>query len=259
MLSYGIGLDIGIASVGWSVVGLDSNEHPYCILGMGSRIFDVAENPKNGSSLALPRREARSMRRRLRRHRHRNERIRNLIINKEILSKEELDQLYAGTLPDIYELRVAALDHKLDKYEFARVLLHIAQRRGFRSNRKNQNTKDEDGKLLAAVTENKKRMEENGYRTVAEMLLKDEMFREHKRNKGGEYLNTVTRDMITDEVHQIFSAQRKFNNSLATEKIESDYLEILLGQRSFDEGPGGSSPYGGNQIELMIWKCTFFP
>ena len=69
MLSYGIGLDIGIASVGWAVVGLDTNERPFCILGMGSRIFDKAEQPKTGASLALPRREARSLRRRLRRHR----------------------------------------------------------------------------------------------------------------------------------------------------------------------------------------------
>mgnify|MGYP001098008245 CR=1 FL=1 len=62
MLSYGIGLDIGIASVGWAVVALDNNELPYGIINMGSRIFDAAENPKDGASLALPRREARSMR-----------------------------------------------------------------------------------------------------------------------------------------------------------------------------------------------------
>ncbi|MBO5868580.1 MAG: type II CRISPR RNA-guided endonuclease Cas9, partial [Oscillospiraceae bacterium] len=37
------------------------------------------------------------------------------------------------------------------------------------------------------------------------------------------------------------------------------YLAILLSQRSFDEGPGGDSPYGGNQIEKMVGKCTFLP
>ena len=46
MLSYGIGLDIGIASVGWAVVALDNNELPYGIINMGSRIFDAAENPQ---------------------------------------------------------------------------------------------------------------------------------------------------------------------------------------------------------------------
>ena len=50
MLSYGIGLDIGIASVGWAVVALDNNELPYGIINMGSRIFDAAENPKDGAA-----------------------------------------------------------------------------------------------------------------------------------------------------------------------------------------------------------------
>lgn len=258
MIPYGIGLDIGIASVGWAIVGLDTNERPFSILGMGSRIFDKAENPKSGASLALPRREARSMRRRLRRHRHRNERIRQLLISEGIISQNELDELFTGTLPDVYQLRVDALDRLLNNKEFTRVLIHIAQRRGFRSNRKTEKSQ-EDGKLLAAVTENQKRMEDNGYRTTAEMLLKDKAFADHKRNKGGDYLTTVTRNMVEEEVRKIFAAQRLFHNPDATNHIEINYLEILLSQRSFDEGPGGDSPYGGNQIERMIGHCTFFP
>lgn len=258
MLQYAIGLDIGIASVGWAAVGLDTNERPFCILGMGSRIFNAAENPKTGASLALPRREKRSLRRRLRRHRHRNERIRSLLKNENILSREDDEQLFAGQLYDIYKLRVEALDRPLDNKEFARVLIHLAQRRGFRSNRKSQNSQ-EDGKLLAAIDENKKRMEANGYRTVGEMLLNDETFKSHKRNKGGDYLTTVTRAMVEEEVHKIFDAQRRFQNNSASEKLENDYLEIMLSQRSFDEGPGGESPYGGSQILRMIGKCTFFP
>ncbi len=258
MIPYAIGLDIGIASVGWATVGLDTNERPFCILGMGSRIFDKAENPKTGASLALPRREARSMRRRLRRHRHRNERIRHLLQSEGIITQNELDELFTGTLPDIYQLRVDALDRPLNNKEFARVLIHIAQHRGFRSNRKTEKSQ-EDGKLLAAVTENQKRMADNGYRTTAEMLLKDKTFSDHKRNKGGDYLTTVTRQMVEEEVHKIFAAQRSFHNPATSIKIETDYLEILLSQRSFDDGPGGDSPYGGNQIERMIGHCTFFP
>ena len=102
-------------------------------------------------------------------------------------------------------------------------------------------------------------MEANGYRTVGEMLLRDEMFKDHKRNKGGNYITTVTRDMVADEVKAIFAAQRSFGSVFAGEKLESSYLEILLSQRSFDEGPGGNSPYGGSQIERMVGRCTFFP
>ena len=67
MLPYAIGLDIGITSVGWATVALDQEDQPFGIIGMGARIFDAAEQPKTGASLAAPRREARSMRRRLRR------------------------------------------------------------------------------------------------------------------------------------------------------------------------------------------------
>ena len=74
-LRYVLGLDIGIASVGWAVLALDDNDEPYKIEALNSRIFEKAENPKDGSSLAAPRREARSMRRRLRRRRHRSERV----------------------------------------------------------------------------------------------------------------------------------------------------------------------------------------
>lgn len=256
MHPYGIGLDIGVTSVGWAVLALDGEEKPRGIIDMGSRIFDAAEHPKTGASLALPRREARSARRRLRRHRHRKERIRELIVSSGLLGRNELDRLFDGQLTDIYALRVKALDEKLSREEFARVLLHLAQRRGFRSNRKNAGDKEE-GKLLEAVGENKKRMEAMGYRTAGEMLLKDETFARVKRNKGGQYIATITRDMTEDEARKIFAAQRNFGADFAGAELEEVYLEILLSQRSFDEGPGGNSPYGGSQIGKMIGKCTF--
>ena len=44
-MSYSLGIDIGISSVGWCVVDLDRNK----IAGLGVRTFPVAENPKDGS------------------------------------------------------------------------------------------------------------------------------------------------------------------------------------------------------------------
>ncbi len=140
MLSYGIGLDIGITSVGWATVALDKEDSPYGIIGMGARIFDAAENPKDGQSLAAPRRSARGMRRRLRRHRHRNERIRALLVRKNVVTEEALSRLFEGKVEDIYALRVRALDELVTGPELARGLSHIAQRRGFRSNRKGAST-----------------------------------------------------------------------------------------------------------------------
>lgn len=255
MIPYAIGFDIGITSVGWAVVALDSEDKPYGIINMGSRVFDAAEQPKTGASLAAPRREARSARRRLRRHQHRLERIRRLLLTENVISQAELDTLFAGKLEDIYTLRVKALDAPVSHTEFARILLHIAQRRGFRSNRKAETAK-EDGELLAAVSKNRALMVEKGYRTVGEMLLQDPLYAASKRNKGGQYIATVGRDMVAEEVHAIFRTQRQLGQPFASEELESRYLDILLSQRSFDEGPGEGSPYAGSQIERMIGKCT---
>ena len=255
MIPYAIGFDIGITSVGWAVVALDSEDKPYGIINMGSRVFDAAEQPKTGASLAAPRREARCARRRLRRHQHRLERIRRLLLTENVISQAELDTLFAGKLEDIYTLRVKALDAPVSHTEFARILLHIAQRRGFRSNRKSETVK-EDGELLAAVSKNRALMVEKGYRTVGEMLLQDPLYAASKRNKGGQYIATVGRDMVAEEVRAIFRAQRQLGQPFASEELESRYLDILLSQRSFDEGPGEGSPYAGSQIERMIGKCT---
>ena len=256
---YAIGLDIGIASVGFAVLALDYNENPWGIIRMGSRIFDVAENPKDGASLALPRREARSVRRRLRRHRHRLERIKNLLVNTKLLNSDELLHLYEGRLSDIYALRVRALDYPVSNLELARILLHLAQRRGFKSNRKSEANDKEAGQLLTAVSENAKRMQANNYRTVGEMFFKDPLFADYKRNKGGNYRTTVHRDMIASEAKLIIEKQRELGNQKLSQDFLEQYLDILLSQRQFDEGPGLPSPYAGNQIENMIGKCTFEP
>ena len=48
---YGIGLDIGIASVGWAVVALNENAEPYGLIRCSSRIFDKPNSPKKATAL----------------------------------------------------------------------------------------------------------------------------------------------------------------------------------------------------------------
>lgn len=256
-MAYGIGLDIGIGSVGWAVLALDHEENPWGIMDLGSRIFDAAEQPKTGASLALPRREARSMRRRLRRRRHRMERMRNLFINDGLLTEEQLYHLYDGNLEDVYALRVKALDERLTDEEVARVLLHLAHRRGFKSNRKAESKSAEAGELKKAISLNQETMEENHYRTIGEMFFKDSRYAEYKRNRGGNYLNTVDRSMVEEEARKILETQEKLGNSKLNKNFQNSYLSILLSQRQFDEGPGGNSHYGGNQILNKVGTCTF--
>ena len=259
---YRLGLDIGTTSVGWAVLNTNTDGEPNRIIDMGVRIFDAAENPKDGSPLAAPRREARGARRRNRRHKHRMDRIKSLLQNENVISKIDLAQVYdtrgnGNGLKDIYEIRYEALERKLSNEELARLLVHLAQRRGFKSNRKNEDKKTDGGKLLSATGENLQYMQEKGYLTVGEMLYKDEKFKDIKRNKNGDYSNTFLRSQIEEEVDIIFTKQKEFGNNLVTDSLVEKYKNILFSQRSFEEGPGEGSPYGGDQIEKMVGKCTF--
>ena len=85
-MDYRIGLDIGIASVGWAVLQNNSDDEPVRIVDLGVRIFDTAEIPKTGESLAGPRRAARTTRRRLRRRKHRLDRIKWLFENQGLIN-----------------------------------------------------------------------------------------------------------------------------------------------------------------------------
>ena len=275
-MNYRIGLDIGIASVGWAVIETDHKDEPKRIVDLGVRIFDKAEIPKTGASLCVPRREARSQRRRIRRRRHRLERIRFLFEKEGLIDIDAFNQrYYQHNLPNVYELRARALDELLSKEELAQVLLHIAKHRGFKSNRKSELSSDENGRVLKALNENKALLEEKGYRTVGEMIYKDSAFQSPKygedgelqltaRNKQDDYKHTIARDLLEGEVREIFYHQQSLGSDFATDTLKDAFLEIMLSQRNFDEGPGNQpdgtpSPYGGNLIERMVGKCTLEP
>ena len=268
---YALGLDIGIGSVGWAVLRNQPNGEPDRIQDLGVRVFDKAEQPKTGASLAAPRRDARSARRRLRRHRHRLERIRYLMEQRGIMPVADIQAMYAagGFQKSPYQLRAEALDRPLTKEEAVRVLIHLAQRRGYKSNSTAEAAKDEKetGKVKTAIEENRRCMAEHGYRTVGEMMYRDERFwqkhpdgtRYHQtRNKAEDYRFTVERAAIVDEVRQIFAAQRRLGTVWMDEDMETVYLSILESQRSFDEGPGGDSPFSGG-IGERVGACTFEP
>ena len=275
-MGYRIGLDIGITSTGWSVVEDDAEGKPIRIIDLGSRIFEAAEKPKDGSPLAKDRRDARGLRRRGRRKKHRIERTKRLLNNYNIISKKELEKMYEDYKFqfNIYELRVMALDQKITNKDLARVLLNFVKRRGYKSNSKSEESENKEaGKLLTATKENEKLMEEKGYRTIGEMYLKDDKFKlkdkngdfildskGHKilkvRNTTDDYKSTALRKLLLEEIEKILNKQKEFNSAITDEFIEK-YINIFLSQRSFDEGPGSQSPYAGNQIEKMLGNCTF--
>lgn len=277
--TYRLGLDIGIASVGAAVVQTNSFDNPCHLTEPDVRIFPAAEcrenGKNNGKSAAVPRRECRSTRRRIRRKQLRMNCIKQALQKADIINIDEFMKRYSdGTIPNVYQLRYEGLDRLLTDDEFAQILIHIAKHRGFLSTRRADKKDKESGAILAATSANQKLMMEKGYRTVGEMMYLDESFHTPcssneqgfivtPRNKAKDYKHTIYRSMLVDEVHALFDAQRKFGNTKATETLESEYLEIMTRQRSYDLGPGlqadgTKSPFAMDGYKSNAGECTFY-
>lgn len=244
-VKYTIGLDLGIASIGWCVLNHDKDR----IEDLGVRLFTKAENPKNGDPLALPRRLARSARKRNRRKVQRLAEIRVLFALAEARSVEEIEAVLSrNPEKSPYQLRAEGLDRLLEPEEWFRALYHIAVRRGFQSNRRTEGSDDKEaGKMLAAMEENRRLMSDKGYRTVGEMLTRDPKFAEHKRNRNG-YSHTISRGLLVEELQSLFSSQRRFGNPLAAEEFEKEFLAIFSRQLPFSSL---------EMIQKKVGRCTF--
>lgn len=243
--------DIGVASIGWAVI--EDN----ALKDMGVRIFTKAENPKTGESLALPRRAARGVRRRLARRSGRLNTIKQLLCKEfklelqDYLSSDgKLPKAYisskAAPLPSPYQLRTKALDQKVDSSELARIVLHIAKHRGYGNKHAKESKDTESGKVKKAIEENRLILQDKGYRSVGEYLCK-EYFQQAReldptkqsavslefknvRNTTDNYEHCVSQDMLQDELALIFSKQRDYGSAISKE-FEDSLIKKIFEQR----------------------------
>ena len=272
---YRIGFDIGIGSVGYSILENDPlTEQPNRIIKLGVRTFSPNEVDKTGESTAKARREARGVRRRKRRKEFRFQRMKSLLTKTfgekvfedlKVLNYGDKDN---GIQPaDVYEIRNRALNEKIADAELVKVILHLLKYRGFKSNRKNlDDGNKEAGDLKKAIEENANRMLENGYKSIGEMIYKDSKFFVERtkgtktyrvynvRNHSGDYKNCFKRQDLSNELELILNSQIQFGNQKIDNELRDKIVEIFNSQRNFDEGPGGNSDYSAKFEEGF---CTF--
>jgi len=257
---YSLGLDIGTSSVGWAVLDLDKER----IHDLGVRIFERPEDPQNGDSLAKPRRDARSARRRLKRRRQRLNHLKQFFVDQNILTKDRVEEVldYKSDFNklDVYGLRTKALTEELSSEELLKVLYQIAKRRGFKSNRKVVEESDkEGGRVTSALKTNEKFLADNNYTTVGEALSRDEKFALHKRNKRDDYTNSFARDDFLYELETIIKTQRNY----ALKNVPEPAINELIygiddGQVTNVSAIMYQRPFMTKElIEKMVGKCTF--
>ncbi|WP_297579235.1 type II CRISPR RNA-guided endonuclease Cas9 [uncultured Helicobacter sp.] len=258
-----LGFDIGITSIGWAYV--EGEELKDC----GVRIFTKAENPKNGKSLALPRREARGARRRLARRKARLNAIKRLLckefglnVSDYFANDGELPKAYQTSKEhkSPYELRTLALSQKLDSKDLARVILHIAKHRGYGNKHAKTGSDKDSGKVLSAIKVNETAMKDK-YQSVGEYLYKEfyqklrlesekkgnNITKEFKnvRNKKESYEHCVAQEQVRAELELIFAKQKEFGITFS-ENFESQIIETAFYQKDL------------KSFENKVGKCVFY-
>jgi len=277
-----LGLDGGMASVGWAVIELDPTQREGAITACGSRMFN---SPEGQSSTGKPilknaeRRTHRGQRRIVRRRRQRMAEIRRLFAQYGVLENDHRDALSnAGTDP--WELRAQALERALQPRELALALGHIAKHRGFKSNRKGEKIpnrpnehagakaksteeKEKQGTLLG-VARTKQRLEEHSedhpvYRTVGQMFARDPRYAGRKRNRENDYTRSIGRNELEDEVKMIFAMQRRHGNRLATSELEKAFTGIAFYQRPLQSSLDlvGECPFVAGEKRASAFAPSF--
>ena len=244
-MRYRLALDLGSTSLGWAMIRLDSDNAPCAVIKAGVRIFSDGRNPKDGSSLAVTRREARAMRRRRDRLLKRKSRMMQTLIAHGFFPKVEAERKALETL-NPYALRAKGLDAALTPAEFGRALFHINQRRGFKSNRKTDKADSDSGALKTAINKLRQNLVDTGCRTVGEWL--------HKRDAAGQTVRAryrqekvlkedgktridksydlyIDRAMIEAEFDTLWAAQSAFNPNLFNNCARDELKDALLFQR----------------------------
>jgi CRISPR-associated endonuclease Csn1 len=264
---YVLGLDLGSASLGWAMIALNDSGQPTSLLHTGVRIFepgvegtstDIQEG--KDQSKAVDRRTARLHRRQLRRRAARQRELFHTLQGAGLLpvgeSGAKATQLERQTILDeldralvtkftsvfaseaepasfaqipLYHLRKRALDHPLEPFEFGRVLFHLIQRRGFKSNRKetkkSAKESDDQGAVNDGIHTLTQEMKAAEARTLGEYLAGLDPHTQKVRRRW------TARWMFEKEFALIWERQSAHHSSLLTTALRDQIAQLLFFQR----------------------------
>jgi CRISPR-associated endonuclease Csn1 len=190
-----LGLDVGASSVGWALLGLDDSGEPRGVIACGARTFKagVEGNLADGRDepRGVARRLARQQRRQAARRVQRKRRVYRALMDAGLLPQTDVVNHFGidvairdldvrlraawipvgdhrGQLTYPYQLRAAASRSQLSAEPLGRAVYHLAQRRGFLSNRKTRAREDEEGVVKEGIADLKAEMEAAGHATLGE-------------------------------------------------------------------------------------------
>jgi CRISPR-associated endonuclease Csn1 len=230
-----LGLDIGVASIGWALVKHEKDQKD--IVATGVRIIPMDKGTKDEFTLAAEKNQARTTLRGARRRNNRFKMRRNSLTSALKKLGIEVDEKYYKLYPlDLYALRAKAVSEKVSLVELGRIFLWMNKKRGFKSNRKDKSAEKE-------VSDYKKRIEDNvtglNGRTIGQYfydVMKDAMPEGSDAQKKAVVTIRVkgrifTRAEYVSEFNQIWDEQAKHHNVLTKELKLRLRDEIIYFQR----------------------------
>lgn len=237
-----LGIDLGSNSLGTALVRSDLD----LIEFMGVRVFPagVEGNLEEGKeeSRAAKRRQARLARRQTQRRQRRLYKVFHLLQRigllptgnrVEVLDRlqHELEQRYPETTVLPWFLRARSLDQALEPHELGRALYHLAQRRGFLSNRVGGKENDKErSEVKATIKGLTAAMEAAGKRTLGEYMAS--LSPGEKLRNSAEFFEHYThRSMFECEFAMIWESQRAHHPEILTENRREALCHALFHQR----------------------------
>jgi CRISPR-associated endonuclease Csn1 len=162
-----LGLDLGTTSIGWAYVNeAEDDKEESSIIKTGVRVVplstDEEDDFKKGNSITIN--ADRTLKRGARRNKFRYQ-LRRKDLIKELKKigfiddKTTLTETGKHTTHQLFSLRNKAVNSKVEKEEFARILLSINKKRGYKSSRKANNS--EEGELIDSMGITKKLYKNN--------------------------------------------------------------------------------------------------
>ena len=267
----GIGLDIGIGSIGYVVISR-TNNFDARIEDLGVRVFDSGENIRKKASNAQERRGYRSVRRLLRRKKHRKERVKKFFLKIKLMNEIQLKAWEERNGDqNVLQTRIKGLSEKLKPEEILDCIIHICNHRGYREfydeDSCNENiNKDDLKKIEGGLASFDELYQHGNYKSVAEMILKDPVFKtettfvDYRNHKNNDRYVLIKREFVKKELENILHQQSKYYPQLTENNIKIICDNMVFIQRDFETGPGNENDKTRRFMGFIdsIGKCMYY-
>jgi len=216
MIKNILGLDLGVSSIGWAVVQEDSkNPENNKIIKLGVRVnpltVDEQLNFEKGKPITTNagRTLARGARRNLQRFKLRRVNLISVLKKNNILKETDLlTEVGKNSTFQTQELREISANERIGLSDFARVLLLINKKRGYKSSRKAKN--EDDGQIIDGMAVAKKLYEEN---------LTPGEYSYQILQEGKKQLPDFYRSDLQSEFDKIWNFQKQYYSEILTDDL----------------------------------------